>query len=152
LTGSSIYKIRKNHDIDILIIIKESLKLKDFFVKKFRLIENFLLITKKHGFKFDFYFPVEIVPESTIKTQISLKSLKQQEAFARLAPENTLMDFNYFASYPIWASMLLFSKFWLGNKHLYNKYYSRIKNIMLKYYRWKTKNKSFKFISRYYYR
>jgi len=152
LTGSSIYKLRKNHDIDILIVVKDHSKLKDFFDKKFRLIEKFLIITKKYGFKFDFYFPVEIIPESVIKTKITLKSLKQQDAFIRLAPKNTLIDFNHFASYQIWTSMLLFSKFWLGDKRLYNKYHNRIKNIMLKYYRWKTKNRSFKFISRYYYR
>ncbi len=152
LTGSSIYKIRKNHDIDILIIVKGHLKLQDFLSKKFRLIEEFLIITKRHGYKFDFYFPIEIIPESIIKTQITLESLKQQETFIRLSPQNTLVDFNHFASYPIWSSMLLFSKFWIGNKNLYNKYYNRIKNIMLKYYRWKTKNKSLKFISRYYYR
>jgi len=151
LTGSSIYKIRKNHDIDILIVVKGYLKLQDFFAKKLQLIEKFLVITKKYGFKFDFYFPLEIIPESILKTQITLKSLKQQETFIQLAPKNTLIDFNHFASYPIWSSMLLFSKFWFGNKHLYNEYHNRIKRIMLKYYRWKTKNRSFKFISRYYY-
>jgi hypothetical protein len=150
LTGSSIYKIRKNHDIDILVVVKDSLKSKDFFIKKFQLIEKIFIATKKYKFKFDFYFPIEIIPESVFKTQITLNFLKRQEILAHTAPKNTLIDFNHFALCPIWSSMLLFSKFWLGDKHVYNKYYNRIKKIMLKFYQWKTKNKSLKFIARYY--